>query len=51
VSLQCGGLWEVCSWDVEVVEKIDGNWEAGGKFSFLREIDRTHVECLPHLTT
>jgi hypothetical protein len=51
VGLQCGGLWEVGGWDVEVVEKVDGNWEAGSKSSLLRERNRTHVECLPHLTT
>jgi hypothetical protein len=37
VNLQCGGLWEVGGWDVEVVKKINGNWEARGEHLSLRE--------------
>lgn len=34
-SLQCSGLWKVCGWDIEVIEKVDGNWEARRKSSLL----------------
>jgi hypothetical protein len=51
--LQCGGLWEVGDWDVEVVEKVDGNYETGVGDRRINLCLRagTYVECPPRLTT